>query len=454
MTTNPRHAAAGAVDPTWIGASTATFADVDITPELASRPTRAPDYEREHRAFDRLTAEMAGHPADLLQGLVDVTLELCHPQSAGISLLDGEVFRWVAVAGALASARGGTMPRNGSPCGLCVERRATLLLDLADLRLPSPLLTVEPRFVEALLVPFFDGAEPIGTVWMVSHDVERRFDREDERLIGVLSRFASAGWRLMKAEETANGSRQRKTEFLATVAHELRNPFSAILGATALLQQVAVDDPRVSRAAGVIVRQTNHMSRLMEDLLDVERIDRGKLQLERCPVDLRDVAVQAVETRRGQIERQGQVLTVDLGTQPVVVDADPVRLVQVLSNLLDNASKYTPPSGQISIEVATRADDAVMAVRDTGVGVAVDRADRIFEPFAQLDAAGYQPADGLGLGLTLVRRLAELHGGTVELASEGTGRGSTFTVRLPLRSISPWSSRDSRESLVHERNGS
>jgi signal transduction histidine kinase len=326
-----------------------------------------------------------------------------------------------------------------------------LLLHFADRYYPA--LAAEPRGVETLLVPFYDGAEPVGTVWMVSHDFERRFDREDERLIGVLSRFASAGWRLRRAEQAATTSRRRKAEVLATMAHELRNPFSAILSAAGLLQRVATDDPRVVRPTEVILRQTRHIATLMEDLFDIERIERGKLQLDRRTIDLRDIVVATIETCRGQIDRRGQVLTVDQGTTPVLAHADPVRLVQVLSNLIDNASKFTPDFGLIAIEVSNDGRDAVVAVRDTGAGVAAESADGIFEPFVQLEASGDQAAGGLGLGLALVRRLVALHGGTVAVSSNGAGRGSCFTVRLPLRSDSDGAGHVVRGSGLFVRRG-
>lgn len=413
------------------GVPTAMLAEVDILSELATRPRRSPNYEREHRAFDMLSAEMADNPTNMLQRLVEVAVDLCEAHTVGISLLDGSVFRREAVAGVFAGARGGTMPRNESPCGLCVDRDATQLLYLADRYFPA--LSAEPRFVEALLVPFYDRGRSIGTVWIVSHDFKRKFDREDERLIRVLSRFASAGWQLLKASETAAASSQRKDEFLATLGHELRSPFGAILSAAALLRQIANGDDRVERAIAVITRQTHHISRLMDDLLDIERIENGKLHLEKHTIDLRTIVSETIDTRRSQIERRRHMLTVDLGAQPVLVDADPVRLVQVLSNLIDNATKYTPEHGRISVAVSSDRDEAAIAVSDTGVGVPAERVQSIFEPFTQLTESDGLSAGGLGLGLALVRRLTELHGGSVSAASAGRGQGSCFTVRLPMR---------------------
>jgi signal transduction histidine kinase len=231
-------------------------------------------------------------------------------------------------------------------------------------------------------------------------------------------------------------NRLQNDDFLATLAHELRNPCAAIVAAAAILQQRITGDVHASHAIDVIVRQSHHVSRLVDDLLDIARIDRGKLQLQRQLVDLRTVVAETIETRRPQIERRGQVLTIELGGQPMWVDADAIRLAQVVSNLVDNAAKYTPEKGRISVAVTAECDEVVVAVRDSGVGVPADRAQSIFEPFTQLPESRESSAGGLGLGLALVRRLTELHGGAVKVVSAGKDQGSCFTVRLPMRRLS------------------
>jgi signal transduction histidine kinase len=168
---------------------------------------------------------------------VEVAVELCHADTAGISLLEGDVFRWEALAGVFAEARNGTMPRDASPCGVVIDRNAIQLMNRPDRCFPA--LCAEPRFVEALLLPFHDHGKPIGTVWIVSHSCERTFDREDARIIEVLTKYASAAWQLWKHNEALSEQNRRKDEFLATLGHELRNPFAAIAAAAGILRERA-----------------------------------------------------------------------------------------------------------------------------------------------------------------------------------------------------------------------
>jgi signal transduction histidine kinase len=413
------------------GGPSATLADVDVRSELDTRPRRAPDYEREHGALAVLAREMADNPRNMLQKLAEIAVDLCECHTAGISLLDGDVFRWEAVAGVFAAARGGTMPRAESPCGVCIDRDATQLMHLADRCFPA--LFAEPRFVEALLIPFHDHGAPIGTVWVVSHDDERKFDAEDERIVSVLAQFASAGWQLWRSYEAAAEAGRRKDDFLAELGHELRNPLAAIMTAASMLRRQIDNAGGATHAVDVVTRQCQHVSRLVEDLLDVARIGSGKLQLNRKVVDLRTIVAETVDAARRQIERRQHRLDIELGPDPVMVNGDPVRLAQVISNLLDNAAKYTPDGGAVSIALARSGDEtAEIAIRDTGEGLPPEQLTTIFERFTQLNQASHAALGGLGLGLSLVRSLTELHGGTVRAASAGEGRGSCFTVRLPL----------------------
>jgi signal transduction histidine kinase len=303
-------------------------------------------------------------------------------------------------------------------------------MHLADRCFPALLAT--PRFVEALLIPFHVNGKPIGTVWVVSHTEDRKFDREDERVVRELSSFASAGWQLLQASEALAERNRQKDDFIATLGHELRNPLGAIVAATSVLQQRTSPDSSAQRALDIIVRQSQHMRRLADDLLDIARIENGQLQLERGLVDLRTIVAETLEARRTQIERRQHSLTIDIGVAPVLVDGDALRLAQVVSNLVDNAAKYTPEQGSITVALSSDGDEAVVTVRDTGVGIPSGQAKRIFEPFAQLPDSRHASAGGVGLGLALVKRLTELHGGQVAVASEGAGQGSCFTIRLPL----------------------
>jgi signal transduction histidine kinase len=417
-------------------AHTATLDDVDITSELERRAHRAPDFAAEHGAVTALVAELARNPRNVLQRLAEVALGLCHADTAGVSLLEGDVFRWEAVAGVSASARGRTLPRHASPCGVCVDRDAVQLMRRPDRRFQA--LSGERPFFEALLVPFHDHGEPAGAVWLVHQNADRMFDGEDARVVGVLTLFASAAWQLWKAGDAAAHSGTQKDLFIATLGHELRNPLSVLTTAAAVLKVRAGTDDDVQRTVDMVERQCRHVSRLVDDLLDIARIESGKLELDVQPVDLRAIVTDTVEGRRAEVDRRRQVVTVQLANAPIVVHADPVRLVQVVSNLVDNAAKYTPDAGHIAIAVTSEGGDAVVVVQDDGAGIPTERLQSIFEPFVQLPGARGQTRGGMGLGLALVRRLTELHGGRIEVASDGLARGSRFTVRLPVQARVQW----------------
>ena len=226
---------------------------------------------------------------------------------------------------------------------------------------------------------------------------------------------------------------RRKDEFIATLGHELRNPLSVMTTASILFKMDGATSADMKHAAEIISRQVQHVTRLINDLLDLERIEHGKLQLDVRSVDLREIVTNTLESRRPDAERRQQSLTMQLTPDPVVVDADAVRLVQVLSNLVDNAVKYTPDAGHITVAVTADEREAVIVVQDDGAGIPSERVDSIFEPFVQLSGSRHAARGGMGLGLSLVRRLIELHGGTVDVTSSGQGGGSRFAVHLPLR---------------------
>lgn len=233
------------------------------------------------------------------------------------------------------------------------------------------------------------------------------------------------------AEEVLRDADRKKDEFLATLAHELRNPLAPIRNAVQVLTAKVMADPALARVGEMIDRQVRVMARLLDDLLDVSRITRGKLELRRGRVELAAVVASAVETSRPLLDAAGHELTVDLPAEPVVLDADPVRLAQVFANLLNNAAKYTDRGGHIRLAAVLSQGGVTVGVSDDGIGIAPDMLPRLFEIFSQADPALERAQGGLGIGLSLVRGLVELHGGTVEARSAGPGRGSTFTVRLP-----------------------
>ncbi len=285
-----------------------------------------------------------------------------------------------------------------------------------------------------------------------------------------------------RAEETLKDADRRKDEFLAMLAHELRNPLAPIRNALQIMRLAAGDPAAVERALDVMERQAQQLVRLVDDLLDVTRIARGKIELRKEPVPLASVVESALETSRPLIKAAGHELIVSLPQEPVWLHADSARLAQVVSNLLNNAAKYTPAGGciRLSAELAddtptprrpdaeseetlatarstgrsTRrstgrsprrstgrpprpASNVVLRVRDTGVGIAAEMLPQIFEKFSQVERSLERSQGGLGIGLWLVQRLVELHGGTVEAQSEGLGRGSEFVVRLPVAGGAP-----------------
>ena len=225
---------------------------------------------------------------------------------------------------------------------------------------------------------------------------------------------------------------RRKDEFIATLGHELRNPLSVLTTASQIFKMDATASADLKRAADIISRQVQLVTRLINDLLDMERIDNGKLHLDVQSVDLREIVTHSLETSRADAARRKQSLTMQLTRLPVVIDADAVRLGQVVSNLVDNAVKYTPDAGHIDVAVIADGREASIVVQDDGPGIPPERADSIFEPFVQLSQSRPATRGGMGLGLSLVRRLTELHGGTVDVRSGGQGCGSRFTVHLPL----------------------
>jgi signal transduction histidine kinase/CheY-like chemotaxis protein len=235
-----------------------------------------------------------------------------------------------------------------------------------------------------------------------------------------------------RSEVALKEADRSKNEFLATLAHELRNPLAPIRAAVKILELKATITPESQSALEVIDRQTRQMARLIDDLLDIARITSNKLELRKERIQLREVFKMAVETSSPLIEQRGHKLTVKTPGQSIHLDGDLVRLAQIVSNLLNNAAKYTERGGQIWLTAARKGNDAIVTVRDTGIGVPPETMPRIFEMFTQAERPAHRSAGGLGIGLTLVRRLVQMHGGTIMASSEGPGKGSEFTLTLPM----------------------
>ncbi len=233
-----------------------------------------------------------------------------------------------------------------------------------------------------------------------------------------------------RLNELAEADRQ-KNEFLAMLGHELRNPLAPMRNALHLMKMPGANSELVSQARDVLERQLQYLVRMVDDLLDVSRIIRGQIELRTEAVDVAVAIARAIETAQPTIDAQGHELSVSVPDQPIWVEADLIRLAQIIANLLTNAAKYTDKAGHISVCAAREDGEVVLRVRDTGLGIAPELQSRIFELFVQSDRSLDRAQSGLGIGLTLVKRLVEMHGGSVAVASMGTGQGSEFTVRLP-----------------------
>ncbi len=298
-----------------------------------------------------------------------------------------------------------------------------------------------------------DDAEATREAWQncvrtgASWDIEHRFLGGDGQYHPVLARGVPVRdeqgniirWvginldvkRLKEAEEALRGADRRKDEFLAILAHELRNPLAPIRYALAIAKQPGSTRAQQQHAEEVVERQVEHMSRLLEDLLDVSRFTHGTLELRKSRLEIASAVTTAMESARPFLEAKRHEVSLDLPAEPLHVDADPIRIVQILANLLINAAKYTDPGGQITLEARREEQSIVISVRDNGIGIAPEMQPRLFTLFSQARPALERSEGGLGIGLALVQGLLSLHGGTIEARSAGRMLGSEFTVRLP-----------------------
>ncbi len=621
---------------------------------LLKRPFRNEDFEAENRALVTLAGELANQPRDLLQKLAEIALELCHADSAGVSILEpnGKALRWHACAGSFAKNAGAVIPRTDSPCGMVLEQDSPILVEEPAVHF-SALRSMEPPMAEVLLLPFHDGHRPVGTVWLVAHSQERKFDREDLRLMMSLSRFASAAYHVTRSMDKSTNARdflekrvdertkalslsnkmlrqhieerglieealrearnqleaelsslnrlhelstrllsaadlpsalkeileaaialcgadmghiqlydsthkiltiaahhgfeqdfldhfstenadgdtacgralfalkrvviediqaderyaihrtvaekagfravqstplcsrdgkplgmlttqfrtphapaerelrmldlyarqaadfierlsiterlqdadRRKDEFIATLSHELRNPLAAIDSSALLLESPNLDVAKRRLATLVVQRQCKAMKILLDDLLDISRLSRGRMTLHKQCVTLASVIDSAVEVTQPLIDGANHTLSVTKPPSSVVVYGDPIRLGQIFSNLLSNAVKYTDQGGRITLDVKTTADSVAVSVADNGIGIEPSLTEEIFGMFSQTKTSSDRTIAGLGIGLALVRAIAELHGGWARAESNGLGQGSTFHVGFPLATV-------------------
>ncbi|MEC5397333.1 sensor histidine kinase [Uliginosibacterium sp. H1] len=553
------------------------LSQVIVTGLLDERPGRPANYQAESAALVQLAQTLADTPSLIAQRLAEAARELTGAHASGISLLDeeSEVFRWIATTGEYERYRNGTMPRFFSPCGVVLDRSATLLMRGMVEHYPYINgLHMAPH--EVLLVPFFQKGVPVGTVWVVSRDDSKRFDAEDRRLVGSLCTFAAAALQTMglvdslqssnieqaralkqmheqvdtlqqlfdhapafvaltggpdhvyemtnkaydaligrdevlgktvadvlpevvpqgfislldevhasgklyvgrdvaislhrkgappvevfldfiyqpmldeegrtrailhhgydvtercKAMSSLREADERKDDFIATLAHELRNPIAPIrLSAQVLRLLDKGSDERMHKSLDVIDRQTTQLSLLVESLMDAASIRSGKMVLQCRPVSFQEVFRQALEGSQPQVEARQHQLHVQIPELPMMINGDALRLTQAIMNLLNNAARYTPVGGLITASAAIEHDHIHLHVRDNGIGIAADVLPTIFNMFSQTPAARSLSHAGLGIGLALVQKIAELHGGSIQAHSEGPGKGSEFVLTLP-----------------------
>jgi two-component system, sensor histidine kinase len=386
----------------------------------------------------------ADGPASIYEPAIDAIMATTGAQRAGILLFDDEgIMRFRAARGL--SERYRATVEGHSPWTADVKNPAPVAIPdvLADPSLRAFRDVIVAEGIRALaFVPLTYRHRLIGK-FMLYYDHVHDFSEDELNTATLVAQYVAFGLdrahadvatkqlfeRERAARQEAEAANRAKDEFLATVAHELRNPLGAVVNAVSILDHTASDEPLPEMARAVIHRQTSHLARLLDDLLDAARFTRGRIELQRVPVDLRALTARSLEQQSHRIEERQQNLVLSLPSEPIVVLGDADRLQQAIGNLLDNASKYTPVGGSISLTLATEGSEAVLRISDNGPGIPPDKIDSIFELFTQLNPTLARTSGGLGIGLSLVKRIVELHIGTVSARSGETG--AEFTVRLP-----------------------
>jgi signal transduction histidine kinase len=425
--------------------------DVVLNSELLHRPSRLPDYEAENSALEALAQTMVDSPQTILQKLVETAHRLCNAHTVGISLLeqhDGqEVFRWEALAGVFADRLNNTMPRYASPCGTTIDRNASQLMYMAERVFPA--LKAEPPVVEALLIPFHVDNKPVGTVWIVAHDENRKFDREDERITKTLAQFASVAWQLWKARADAEHRNQeldqclhdrtrelenthrrlREAQVLGTlgtaaakVIHDLVNPLNAISTLVQLLGRYLETNSERHLIAEIVQelkQQDVRVHKLIEELRQFTR----PLALNLEPVNLTEILLQVIH-EASMVCKDSHFIEIEpkLSEASPIVTADPEKLTRVFLNLCKNSLEAMPEGGKLTLRCYARDKNIIVEVQDTGCGISKDM--NIFESFTT------SKANGWGLGLSIVRQIILAHGGTIDYVSD-VGNGTIFIICLP-----------------------
>ncbi|MGV3722208.1 MAG: ATP-binding protein [Actinomycetota bacterium] len=409
---------------------------LDITQRKDAEARQAEQAERL-----RLLSECAEHllttedPGNMVRELFERVRHYLHLEAYVNYLVDSsgdalELASYAGIPGELAERI--SVARFGEGlCGVVASTRRSLTLsEIQASTDPRAELMQKLGMRTYTCSPLMVGDRLLGTLAFASREQDR-FTEGQVEFLRTICHYVAAAQERVRVEESLRESARRKDEFLAMLAHELRNPLAPVANAIEIMRSHTGDE-RGQRAREVVERQLRHMSRLIDDLLDVSRINSGKITLKRERVDLVSAVERAIETVQGFVEKCGHDLNIQLPKASVYVEVDPVRLEQVITNLLNNAAKYTERGGRIWVSLHVDGPAARIRVRDTGIGIPPKLLRQVFDLFTQGERSLDRSQGGLGLGLTLVRNLVRLHGGTVEALSEGPGRGSEFVVTLPL----------------------
>jgi PAS domain S-box-containing protein len=424
---------------------------IDVTAQKVSevRLTRALDREREQGRLLRQVAEAALtiHSAGTLDSVLRVVAEearriLGAHQAVSILAVGGDwaqAVHTVVLSDKYARWRGYNAPRTGEGIySLVCQTNRPLRLTQTELEAHPAWRSFggeavrHPPLRGLLAAPLVSrGGKNLGVI-LLSDKEGGEFTDSDEAVLVQLAHIASVALENARLYSELRDQDRRKDEFLALLAHELRNPLAPLRNGLQVLRLAESDPATRAQARGMMERQLGHMVRLIDDLLDVSRVNRNKMELRRARVALADAVNSAVETARPLLDAGGHTLTVTLPPEPPFLDADLTRLAQVFGNLLTNSAKYTPRGGHIRLAAERQGGLVCVSVRDNGIGIPAESLGSIFDMFSQVDRSIERSTGGLGIGLALVKGLVEMHGGTVVAESPGAGKGSIFTVRLPL----------------------
>ncbi len=390
--------------------------------------------------FSRLADRVADAdgPGSIYEPAIDAVMAATGAHRAGIFLFDDEgVLRFCAARG-LSERYRATVEGHSPWTADAVDPTPIAVPDvLVDPTLTALRDVIVAEGIRALaFIPLIHNHRLVGK-FMLYYDRVHDFSDDELTTATLVSHYVAFGLaskqlfeRERAARREAEAANRAKDEFLATVAHELRNPLGAVVNAVSILDHTGTDEPMPAMARAVIHRQTAHLTRLLDDLLDAARFARGRIEIQRIPVDLRALTARSLEQQSHRIEEKQQNLALSLPPEPIVVLGDADRLQQAIGNLLDNASKYTPVGGSISLTLTAEGKEAVLRVSDNGPGIPPDKVEAIFDLCTQVNPTLARTSGGLGIGLSLVRRIVELHIGTVQ--ARHSGPGAEFTVRLPI----------------------